>query len=90
MAWTIEFDPGAVRDLRHLDRQHQRRIMAFLRNRIEPLDNPRSVGAALTGPFRQLWKYRVGDFRIICDIQDQQIKILVVRIGHRREIYRAP
>ncbi len=88
MAWKIEFDPGALGELRKIDRQQQRRIVRFLKGRVSPLENPCSIGDPLRGPFRELWKYRVGDYRIICDIQDQVIKILVIRIGHRREVYR--
>lgn len=88
MAWKIDFDPGALGDLKKIDRQHQRRIMRFLRKRVLPLDNPRSIGAPLKGPLGELWKYRVGDYRIICDIQDPILKILVLGIGHRREVYR--
>lgn len=84
----IELDPHALSELDRRDPQHQRRIVRFLRERIEPLDDPRSVGEPLRGPLRELWKYRVGDFRIICDIQDQLVRVLVLRIGHRREVYR--
>ncbi len=88
MAWTIEFDPAALRELRKIDRQYQARIIEFLRKRVSPLDDPRSIGEPLSGPLRQLWKYRVGSYRIICDIRDQEVIILVFRIGHRREVYR--
>ena len=88
MAWKIEFDPGALGELKKIDHQQQRRIVRFLKERVATLENPRSIGEPLSGPFRELWKYRVGDYRIICDIQDQVIRILVLRIGHRREVYR--
>jgi mRNA interferase RelE/StbE len=60
----------------------------FLEDRIASLDDPRSTGHSLTGQLSGLWRYRVGDFRIICDIQDQRLVVLVVEIGHRSEIYR--
>jgi len=85
--WTIEFHPDAVYELSKFAKVQQKRILRFLRERVEPSDNPRSHGAALKGPFRELSKYRADDYRIICDIQDQKVIILVVRIGHRREVY---
>jgi mRNA interferase RelE/StbE len=89
LAWQIEFDPGALRDLRKLDKPIQLRLVGFLRTRISPLDNPRDIGEALSGQrLGSYWKYRVGDWRIICDIQDRRIVIRVLRIGNRREIYR--
>lgn len=66
-----------------------RRLTAFLRERVAPLENPRSLGEALTGShLGQFWRYRVGDYRIVCDIQDRQVVVLVLKIGHRREVYR--
>lgn len=89
MAWRIEFDPAAVDELAGLDRAVQKRILKVLRERIAPLDDPRSIGEALRGSqLGGLWKYRVGDYRLICDIRDGVIVILVLRVGHRREIYR--
>lgn len=89
MAWLIEFDDSAKKDLAKIDKPIARRITDFLRNRVAPLDNPRSIGHALTGSeLGEFWRYRVGDYRIICEIQDKVLKILVVRIGNRREIYR--
>jgi mRNA interferase RelE/StbE len=85
----IEFDDAAKKDLAKLDRQIARRITGFLRERVAPLDDPRSLGHALKGAaLGELWRYRVGDYRIICDIQDKALRILVVTIGNRREIYR--
>ena len=89
MAWSIEFDPRAQRQLRQLDPPVARRINRFLFERIARLENPRSIGDALKGTeFGDLWKYRVGDYRIIASIEDKLIRILVVRIGHRRQVYR--
>jgi len=89
LAWTIRFDPRAERELGRLDRQVQIRILRFLRERIEPLDNPRELGEALTGPLRSFWKYRVGHYRVIVDLQHEELVILVVRLGHRGSIYRS-
>ena len=89
MAWSIEFEASAIKDLGKLDKQIARRITDFLRNRVAPLENPRSIGRALTGSeLGNLWRYRVGDYRIICDIQDKILTIHVISIGNRREIYR--
>lgn len=89
MAFEIEFDPEAVKDLKKLDRPAQQRLVGFLRQRVALLDNPRDIGEALAGAsLGNYWKYRVGDWRIICDIQDQRIVVRVVRIGNRREVYR--
>ena len=89
MGWSIEFDDAAKKDLAKLDKQIARRITGFLRERVAPLDDPRSLGHALKGSaLGELWRYRVGDYRIICDIQDGKLRILVVAIGNRREIYR--
>lgn len=89
MAWKIEFAASAEKELARLDRQHARRILTFLRERLAPLDDPRSIGEALKGPeFGQFWKYRVGDYRIIAGIQDAKLTVYVLRIGNRREVYR--
>ncbi len=89
MAWAIEFAPEAARELNRLDPQHARRILKFLNQRVAKLHNPRNVGAALQGErFGEFWKYRVGDYRIICKIEDDRLRVLVLRVGHRREIYR--
>ena len=89
MAWRIEFDAGALKDLRGLDKTVSRRITRFLRERIAPLDDARSIGAAMQGSGTfSLWRYRVGDWRIVVRIEDEALRVLVVKVGHRREIYR--
>ncbi len=89
MTWRIEFDPSARRELQKLGREPARRIIDFLANRLTTLNDPRALGEALRGKkFGAFWKYRVGDYRIIADIQDDRLLILVVRIGNRREVYR--
>ncbi|MDP2418518.1 MAG: type II toxin-antitoxin system RelE/ParE family toxin [Hydrogenophaga sp.] len=89
MAWQIEFDPEALKELQKLDRPIQARLVSFLRDRLSPLDDPRSIGEALSGArLGSYWKYRVGDWRIVCDIHDQRIVVRVLRIGNRREVYR--
>jgi mRNA interferase RelE/StbE len=89
MAWRIEFDRAAGRELERLDPQARTRILRFLHDRVRVLDDPRSIGEALKGSkLGEFWKYRVGDYRIVTVIEDGLIRILVVRIGHRREVYR--
>jgi mRNA interferase RelE/StbE len=89
LAWQIEFDPDALKDLRKLDKPIQIRLVGFLRTRVSSLTDPRDIGEALSGQrLGSYWKYRVGDWRIICDIQDQKILVRVLRIGNRREVYR--
>ena len=89
MAWTVELDPAALKELRKLDRQVARRILTFLRERLAVIDDPRSIGEALRGDaLGEYWKYRLGDYRIVSRIIDRRILILVLRIGHRRDVYR--
>ena len=89
MVWKVEFDPAADRELDKLDPQFARRILAFLHGRLAVLDDPRSIGEALKGSrLGGYWKYRVGDCRVIANIEDGALRILVVRIGNRREVYR--
>ena len=88
MAWKVELSVEADRQLDKLDPQVARRILKFLNQRVRTLDNPRSIGEALRGSkLGEFWKYRVGDHRLICSIEDRRVLILVLRIGHRREVY---
>ena len=89
MVWRVELDPAAERELDKLDPQHARRILAFLHGRVAMLDDPRSIGEALKGSkLGEFWKYRVGDYRIISHIEDSVLRILVLKVGNRREVYR--
>lgn len=89
MVWRVELDPAAERELSKLDPQVARRILVFLHDRVAGLDDPRSIGEALKGSkLDEFWKYRVGDYRVIANIEDDAVRILVVRIGHRRKVYR--
>lgn len=89
MAWLIEFEEASKKDLAKLDKQMARRITAFLRERVAVLDDPRSIGEALKGSkLGDFWKYRVGDYRIIANIEDDVLRVLVVKVGNRREVYR--
>lgn len=88
MVWTIEYTETASAQLRKLDKQMARRIVEYLDDRVAVLDDPRSLGRVLTGPFGGLWRYRVGNCRVICDIQGRVSRIVVVRIGARDNVYR--
>ncbi len=88
MAWTVDYSETARRQLRKLDKAAARRILDFLDKRIAKLDDPRRLGKALSGPLGTFWSYRIGDYRAICEIRDQSVTVLVLRIGHRREVYR--
>jgi mRNA interferase RelE/StbE len=89
LVWDLKFDEGAKKDLAKLDKQIAKRITTFLVERVAALDDPRSIGEALKGSkLGDLWKYRVGDYRIIGNIEDGALLVLVVKIGNRREVYR--
>jgi mRNA interferase RelE/StbE len=88
LAWTIEYTQSARNQFKKLDKPVARRILDFIDDRVAKQEDPRSLGKALSGPLGTLWRYRIGDYRIICEIQQSAVRILVVRIGHRREVYR--
>ena len=89
MAWAIEFQATAIKQLKKMGDAESARVRDFLHSRVKPLDDPRQLGKALQGErFKHLWRYRVGDYRIICDLQKQRLVVLVIDVGHRREVYR--
>jgi mRNA interferase RelE/StbE len=88
LAWTIEYSDTARKQLSKIDRQIARRIPDYMDARIADAGNPRSDGRHLKGPLGGLWRYRIGDYRVICEIGDGRLRILVVRIAHRRDVYR--
>lgn len=87
MAWTIEYSEGALRTLKKMPPATARRIFDHM-DKISESDSVRSAGKALKGNLGNLWRYRVGDYRVICSINDEILLVLVVKIGHRREVYR--
>jgi mRNA interferase RelE/StbE len=88
LAWTIEFRPNARRELRRLDQSVQRRLIQYLEQRVVTLRDPRQLGKALRGEQGELWSYRVGAYRIICVFEHNRLVVVVVSVGHRREVYR--
>lgn len=86
--WIIEISRTAEKQIRKLDRKAQEGIIRFLRERVQPAEDPRQWGKPLRGDKRGLWRYRVGDYRLICDIQDEKITVLVLAVGHRKDVYR--
>lgn len=85
--WRVEFDKDAARDLRKLGHDAQQQILRYLRQRIATAEDPRRFGRALTNDLSGLWRYRVGDFRIVAKIEDDRFIVLVLTVGHRREVY---
>jgi len=89
MAYSVELAESADRELAKLDTQHRKRILKFLQERVAKLDDPPSIGEALHGSqLGEFWKYRAGDYRLICKIEDDRLVVLVLRVGHRKKIYR--
>ena len=88
MAWTVEISDVAEQQIRKLDAPIQKRILDRLSDRIEGCKNPRHFGEPLKGGYSGFWRYRIGGYRIICDIQDEILIVLVLAIGHRPQIYK--
>ena len=85
--WRVEFDSAAARELRKLGHDDQQRIVRYLRQRVATADDPRRFGRPLTHDLKGLWRYRVGDYRIVAKIEDNRFIVLVLTVGHRREVY---
>jgi len=88
LAWTVDYAQSAKNQIKKLDKAAARRILDFMDNRVAKQEDPRALGKALSGPLGSLWRYRVGNYRIICELQHAAVKVLVVRIGHRSEVCR--
>jgi mRNA interferase RelE/StbE len=86
--WTVKFDARAFLELQKLDRTAQTRIASFLKQRIAGGSDPRKPGKALVGEMRGLWRYRIGDYRAVCSISDEFHTVRVLRIAHRKDVYR--
>jgi mRNA interferase RelE/StbE len=88
MKWTINFDKYAFKSLSKIDKNAQTKILNFLKVDLLSLESPRQKGKALQGKFKGLWRYRVGDYRIICNIIDNELVIIAVEIDHRSRVYK--
>lgn len=88
MAWTVEISDIAERQIKKLDRPVQKRIIDWLYDRIEGGKDPQHFGNPLKGESTQLWRYRIGDYRVLCEILDGKLIVLVLTVGHRRDVYR--
>jgi mRNA interferase RelE/StbE len=88
MAWKIEFTDIADKQLSKLDRPVKNRIINWLDERLTNCDNPKLWGDALVGELSGMWRYRIGDYRVICELRDNELVVLVIELGHRREIYK--
>ncbi|WP_428541507.1 type II toxin-antitoxin system RelE family toxin [Rhodopila sp.] len=87
MVWTVEYDVRAVKELSKLSRQVRTEIVDYMTSRIASAENPRGFGKALRHNKFGLWRYRVRDYRIVCELQDKRLVVLAVGVGHRREVY---
>ena len=87
MTWKVEFDDRAARELRKLNPQIQTEILRYLRKRIATTENPRRLGKSLSGSLGGLWRYRVRSYRLVCSISDREMTVLILRVGHRRNVY---
>lgn len=88
MAWTVSWTSEAQDALAKLDRPAARRIRDYLIERVAPLANPRTLGKSLHGPLREYWRYRIGDYRAICELRAQSLVIIVILVAHRKDVYR--
>jgi mRNA interferase RelE/StbE len=89
LAWIINYTESALRQLKKLDRPTALRILDYMDERVALADDPRTLGKSLVGlKLGAYWRYRVGDVRVICNIQDRELCVLVVEIGHRKQVYR--
>ena len=88
MAWKVEFTDRARKELSKLHPEEAQRILRFVRGSLQGAEDPRQYGKPLKGRVSEFWRYRVGDYRLVCHLQDERLLVLIVRVGHRREVYR--
>ncbi len=88
MAWRVEWEDEAVKELKKLDTRSRRAVVRFMRDKIATDEDPRRFGDPLRKDLKGFWKYRIGPYRVICSIEERQVLVLVVRVGHRKNIYR--
>ena len=88
MAWRVDITPEARAVLRRIGSTEAQRILTFLFERLQNRENPRTIGEALKGNLREFWRYRVGDYRVFCRLEDSIVTVFVVHVGHRRDVYK--
>jgi mRNA interferase RelE/StbE len=88
LTWSVKFSPTAIKQLKKIDKEWQKRILDFLEDEIAASDNPKQRGKILTGNHKGLWRYRIGNYRIICDIRYHEFVIIALVIGHRKDVYK--
>lgn len=87
MSWRLEYTSRAVKQLRKLDRQASEAIRSWMKEHIDGCENPRAYGKALTGTLSHLWRYRVGDYRVLCTFDGEELIVLAVEVEHRSKVY---
>lgn len=87
MSYVVLISEEALKQLKKMDLQQRSFILSYIRKKLNGTAHPRQTGKALTGEFKGLWRYRAGDYRIVCDIQDDKVVIVVISVGHRKNIY---
>jgi mRNA interferase RelE/StbE len=87
LTWTVEFDDAAAKELRKLNKQTQQEILRYFRERIATDEDPRRSGKPLSRDLVGLWRYRIRNYRIICNIEDDKLLVLIVHVGHRKDVY---
>lgn len=88
MAWTIELETKALKDLKRLDKQDAKRIWSYLTERVATREDPRTLAQPLSGQWSEYWRFRVGDYRLVCRLEDENWVVLIIRISHRKQVYR--
>ena len=88
MAYTVEFSKKAEKNLQKIDNYQAKLIYNWVANNLDGCKDPRAMGKPLTADLQGYWRYEVGNYRLICDIQDNVCKVILVKVGHRREIYK--
>ena len=88
MTWKIEFDAGVEKDLKKLGHPAQKKILKYIKEKIMTSGNPRLLGKPLSGKLSDIWRYRIGDYRLLAKVEDEKFVILVIHVGHRKDVYR--
>ena len=88
MSYKLKFEKNALKSLKKIDSNQRILLMAWIQKNLDQCENPRSLGKALSGKLNNYWSYRVGDYRIVVEIIDNELIIIIISIGHRRDIYK--